>query len=424
MRKILFAGLSLVIIGFVFFSNLYSQEKKIIIGEIKEAITPVTEKYVDRLIEVAEKEGYHAVLFVLDTPGGLLESTRGIVQKLLSTGVDTIVFVYPDGARAASAGVFITLAAKYAAMSKACNIGAAHPVTLNQEGDRANENTKTLLKKMENDAVAFIESIAKKRNRNVKWAIDSVKNSVSISAETALQLNVIDFVASDIDELLKKIYGKDVVFNKRWINKNWAEKLLTILANPNLAYFLLILGFYGILYEIIHPGTIFSGVLGAICLILGLFSLQTLPVNFAGILLIILAFILFILEVYLTSYGMLTIGGIISLVLGSAMLFNSPYPFFRVSPVAIGVVVVLSVCFLGIILFALSKSIVRKPSSGREGMIGEEGVVFSNFVNKEGLVKVHGEIWTACSDEDLRINDIVKVDRINGLKLWVSKVKR
>jgi membrane-bound serine protease (ClpP class) len=407
----------------LFALNGFCEEKRVLIAEVKEAITPVTDKFIERVIRLAEVEKYDVVIFLLDTPGGLFESTRNIVQRLLSTKVDTVVYVYPEGARAASAGVFITLAAKYAAMAKACNIGAAHPVTI-QQGEKESENTKTLMKKMENDAVAFVESIAKVRKRNVRWAIKAVRESVSITSEKALEEKVIDFVASNEDELLVKIYGKNTKFFKKVIEKNWAEKLLAILANPNIAYFLLILGFYGILYEIIHPGTIFSGVLGALCLILGLFSLQILPVNFAGLMLIILAFVLFLLEVYVASYGLLTIGGIISLVLGSAMLFNSPDSFFRVSASTIITVLFTTLGFLGILIFAVSKTLKKKPSSGKEGMEGEEGIAIDNFISGEGYIKVHGEIWRASSVDEIKKGEKVKVLKVDGLTLEVIKVKK
>ncbi|MGC8765200.1 MAG: NfeD family protein [Brevinematia bacterium] len=400
-------------------SFLFSSEKKVLILTIKEAITPVTEKYISRGLRVLKEEGFDSLLIILDTPGGLLDSTRSIVQQLLLSEKDTIVFVWPSGARAASAGVFITLAAKYAVMSPGCNIGAAHPVTI--QGEDKGQNTKTLLKKMENDAVAFVESISKMRKRNSEWAIKSVRKSLSISSEEAERLKVIDFIATSVDEALIEIYGRDTKFIKKELKKNWAEKLLSILANPNISYILLILGFYGILYEIIHPGTIFSGVFGAICLILGLYSMQSLPVNFAGVLLIFLAFILFVLEFFIASYGLLSIGGIISLLLGSAMLFDTTFSFFKLSPFTIGFVIVFTTGLLIFIFFVLRGSLKKKVVSGSEGMIGLSGVAISDFSTGQGFVKVHGEIWRAISTDDIKDGDEVIVTGINGLSLNIKR---
>ncbi len=409
----------LLLILSMLYSELFSLEKKVLVLTIKEAITPATEKYILRGLKVAKEENFDTILITLDTPGGLFDSTRNIVQHILLSEKDTVVFVSPAGARAASAGVFITMAAKYAVMAPGCNIGAAHPVTI--QGGEESQNTKTLLKKMENDAVAFVKAISKLRNRNTDWAVKSVRESLSISTEEAYKLKVIDFIASSIDETLNKIYGKRTKFFIKNLDKNWAEKLLTILANPNFAYILLILGFYGILYEIIHPGTIFSGVLGAICLILGLYSMQSLPVNFAGVLFIILAFILFLLEFFIASYGLLSIGGIISLLLGSAMLFDTPYTFFTLSPITIGIIIFFTFAFLFFIFFIFKGTLKKTRVSGKEGMIGLSGIAVSDFSNGSGFVKVHGEIWKATSDDEIRSGNEIIVTEIDGLSLKIKK---
>jgi membrane-bound serine protease (ClpP class) len=409
-------GLIMILQGLVF-----SKEKVIVVAEIKEAITPVTQRYIERVLKEAQNKKVDAVLFFLDTPGGLLESTRGIVQALLNIPVDTIVYVSPQGARAGSAGVFITLSAKYAAMAPGCNIGAAHPVSMGGMGgeEKETENAKTLAKKIENDTIAFIESIAKLRKRNVDWAVQSVKQSVSITSEEALKKGIINHVASDKEELLKQIYG-DQKFTFVEVLKNWAEGLLSVLANPNLVYFLLILGFYGIIYEIIHPGTIFSGALGALLLITALYSMQSLPFSFAGLLLIVLAFILFVLEFFIVSHGLLTVGGAVSLILGSAMLFDSPLPFFRLSFLSILLVTASTLLIVGGLAYLVSKVIRRKASSGREGMVGQKGIVLEDFLGRNGKVKIHGEIWNAVSEKPYKKGDEVIIEGMDQLTLLLK----
>jgi len=417
MKKSIFV-LLLTIMPLIAAQEAFTAEKKIAICTIKEAITPVTEKYIKRSMDEIEIQNIDALMIVLDTPGGLLESTRNIVQILLNSKRDTIVYVAPKGARAGSAGVFITLAAKYAAMAPACNIGAAHPVTIGQESGK-DDNAKNLMKKVENDTIAFIDSIARIRNRNREWAIKAVRESVSVSSEEALKSNIINYIAEDETSLVKKIYGSNVKFEIKPIKKNWAELLLTILANPNLAYFLMILGFYGILYEIIHPGTIFSGALGALFLIISLYSMQYLPFSFAGFALIVLSFILFIMEIFVTSYGLLTIGGLISLVIGSAMLFDSPSAFFRVSLSSITTVVVTTIIVVILLIFVVSKALRKKASSGKEGMIEQKGIALEDFKNGKGKILIHGEIWTALSEREIKKGEEVKVKEVSGLKVKV-----
>ncbi len=419
--KILF---SLAIIFFITQLS-YTLEKKVAVCEIREAITPVTEKYIIRSLDAAKSGKFDAVIFKMDTPGGLLDSTRSIVQALLNSTIDTIVYVSPSGARAGSAGVFITLSAKYAAMAPACNIGAAHPVTIGNQGgvEKEDENAKHLSQKIENDSIAFIKSIAKERKRNIEWAVDSVKESVSITSEEALKKGVIDFIAKDDSDLVRQIYGKDTVYLFQPIKKNWAESLLSVLANPNLVYFLMILGFYGILYEIIHPGTIFSGATGALLLIVALFSMQYLPFSFAGFFLIVLAFVLFLIEIFTTSHGFLIIGGLISLIIGSAMLFDSPLPFLRVSYTSIAVVTITTFLVFTGLVYLISKVLYRKAISGKDGMIGQKGVAFTDFIGGKGKVFFHGEIWKANSETDIKKDSDVTIKSIKGLEISVREQK-
>ncbi len=410
----------LVAILTTLFSPLFSVEKKVVSISVREAITPPTRRYITRVIRETEKSGWDAVLIELDTPGGLLEATRDIVQEILNTRLDTIVFVSPQGARAGSAGVFITLSARYAAMAPGCNIGAAHPVSLTGGKTEDGDQGKIMSQKIQNDTVAFMESIAAVRNRNRDWAVRTVRESVSLTANEALSRGLIDTVAADRQELLKKIYGARTEIRVREADKNWAEKLLSILANPNLAYFLLILGFYGILYEIIHPGTIFSGALGAILLVIALYSMQTLPFNFAGFFLILIAFVLFVLEAFVVSYGLLTVGGILSLVLGSALLFDPSQPIFRIAISSILTVSVTTLLVVGGLLLMAGRMIRKNPSSGVEGMTGERGTALGDFQDGRGKVRVHGEIWNAVCRRPLKDRESVTVKSVKNLTLEVD----
>ncbi|WP_456442377.1 NfeD family protein, partial [Caldithrix abyssi] len=323
-----------------------------------------------------------------------------------------------------------------AAMAPSTNIGSAHPVfggsPTSAQPDTA--TTSTLMEKVVNDAVAKIRSLAEKRGRNADWAEKAITESANITEKQALELKVIDFIAPSVDSLLSLIDGRQVeldvgaVKTLRTANAqvitfemNWRQRLLDIISNPNVAYILLMLGIYGILFELYSPGAILPGVVGGICLILGLYALQTLPVNYAGFLLIIFAVILFLLEIKIPSYGLLTIGGIISLIMGSVMLFESPLPFLRVSWQVITFVVTLSVLFF---VFAIGMAIRthrKKPTTGDAGLIGEIGEVYKPL-NPEGTIKVHGEYWKAVSDAPCKKGQKVEVVEFNRNTL-VLKVK-
>jgi len=316
---------------------LFSAENRagqVMVITVQGVINPVSSEYIKKSIEEANEQGMEALVIELDTPGGLDTSMRSIIKVINVSEVPVVVYVAPSGARAASAGVFITMAAHIAAMAPGTNIGAAHPVGIGGKMD------KTMVEKVTNDAVAYIKSIAERRGRNVKWAEDAVRNSVSITAREALKLGVIDLVSKDIGDLLDRIDGMKVktpagekVLHTRGasvVRKQMGLrlKILALISNPNIAYILMLLGFYGLFFEFTNPGSIFPGVVGGICLILAFYAFQTLPVNYAGLLLIVLAVILFVLEIKITSGGVLTIGGIISMIIGSIMLFESPDPFY------------------------------------------------------------------------------------------------
>jgi membrane-bound serine protease (ClpP class) len=390
-------------------------------------INPVMAEFLIKGIDQAEQEKAAVLVIELDTPGGLDTSMRDIVKKISQSSVPVVVYVSPSGSRAASAGLFILLSAHIAAMSSGTNVGAAHPVAMGKDMD------KTMAKKAENDSAAYIRSLAEKRGRNAEWSEKAVRESVSATEKEALELKVIDFVAKDIKELLQAINGKEVEttvgmktvktegLQTKYQEMGVRHQILSLISNPNVAYILMMLGFYGIFFELTNPGGIFPGVIGAIFLILAFYSFQTLPVNYAGLLLIILAIILFILEVQVTSYGLLTIGGLISMTLGSIMLFDSPLPFFRLSmEVVLPVVIVTSLFFILIVSLAI-KAHRRKPVTGGEGLIGLVGIAKKNFEKGEGMIIVHGELWNALSDAAIFQGDKVSVVNVDGLKLKVQK---
>jgi len=397
--------------------------------QVRSSINPAVSDYVAKGLETAALQGAACVILEMDTPGGLDTAMRDIVQAILNSPVPVVVYIAPSGARAASAGVLITLAANVAAMAPGTNIGAAHPVGLG--GGKMDE---TMLKKVENDAAAYAKSLAEQRGRNVEWAMKAVRESASVSATKALELNIIDLIASSRAELLEKLNGREVqtVSGKKTLDlggatvqpvaMGWRYRLLDALSNPNIAYMLMMLGFYGLFFELSNPGVIFPGVFGAICLILAFFALQTLPVNYAGILLILLAIVLFIAEIKVTSYGVLTLGGVISMILGSLMLFESPEPYLRVSWYVILPTVLTTV---GFFVFALSfalKAQMRKPTTGREGLVGMRGQAVS-ALDPCGKVFVHGEYWNAESDEPIEAGTRVVVTRVDELLLQVQADK-
>jgi len=403
--------------------------ERVILIRIDGAIGPATAEYVINSIATAEEDKVSALVIELNTPGGLLESTRRIVQGILSSSVPVVVYVYPAGSRAGSAGVFITLAANVAAMAPGTNIGAAHPVG----GGIGVDTSSVMSEKVTNDAAAFVRAIAQKRHRNVKWAEEAVRKSISNSEEEALRDGVIDLVSPNLDSLLREIDGRTVETENgsvvlktarakvEFVQMNWREKFLGVISDPNITYVLMMVGIFGIMFELFNPGAIFPGVVGAISLILAFYAFQTLPVNYAGLALIFLAIILFIAEVKIVSHGLLAIGGIISMFLGSLMLISSPFELVSISlSLIITTVVVAAIFFLWIVGLGL-KAQRQKPATGLDGMLGEEGSVIEEIKpGSIGQVLVHGEIWKATSDTFLSVGDKVVVE---AFKNWTLKVK-
>jgi membrane-bound serine protease (ClpP class) len=414
----------------ILISFAWGQKNKVFVLTIDDAISPPISEYIQEGIETALQQYAECVIIKLNTPGGLLKSTRVIVSNILESKIPVIVYVSPSGAQAASAGVFITLSAHIAAMTPGTNIGAAHPVSLEKVDS-------VMIEKATNDAAAFIRTISEKRNRNVKWAEEAVRKSLSITETEALKLKVIDLIASDLKDLLKKVdsmkvmgsFGEKILSTKDTeiieFEMSLGQKLLRLISDPNIAYILLMIGLYGLLFELYNPGSIFPGVIGIISLILAFYALHTLPVNLAGIALIIVALILFILETQIVSHGLLTIGGIVSFILGSLMLIRSEsaLEIFKISYQIIIVLAILTFLFFSFALGLGIKAQKRKATTGIEGMIGEIGETITEL-NPEGQVRVHGEIWTAIAIDNqiIETNSKVEVVEVQNLKLKVKKL--
>jgi membrane-bound serine protease (ClpP class) len=414
----------------------------VLIIEINSSINPATVDFINDAIKESKVTGSELLLILLDTPGGLVNSTREIVKSIMSSDVPVVVYVYPDGARAGSAGVFITMSAHIAAMAPGTNIGAAHPVEAGGQ-DVDKRGGKDLKKKIENDTIAFIESIAEKRGRNKDWAIRAVRDSISVTASTALQERVIDVVAKDIDELLRFLDGKEVettsgkkvlrtaYAEKRFFKMNIRQRLTNLFADPNISYILMMIGIAGIMMELYHPGTIFPGVIGGISLILAFMSFQVLPINYGALLLILLGVVMIILELYITSYGILSIGAAISILLGSLLLINKLDPRFLFEPgygvdrTMIFSVTLVLVAFFAFVAYLVVKSRIKRPVVGPEGLVGKIGEVTEAISPKKGgKIFISGEYWFADSDEEISVGEKVEILEMRGLRLKVKRVEK
>jgi membrane-bound serine protease (ClpP class) len=409
----------------------YTQEKApILMIEVDGIINPATAKFITNAIDEAARQNAQCLIIELDTPGGLMESMRMIVKKILTSTVPVVVYVGPSGARAASAGVFITMAAHIAAMAPSTHMGAAHPVSLGE-----GKENKTMSEKIVNDTVSYIKTIAKTRGRNADWAEKAVVKSVSITEEEAVKLNVVDFISPDIQDLLARIDGKVIKLEggitrtlsskgvqPRSVQMSWKYRFLDIISNPSIAYILLMLGIYGIFFELSNPGAILPGVVGGIFLILAFYSLQMLPINFAGLALILFAVVLFIAEIKVVSHGLLAVGGVISLFLGSLMLIESPADYMKISLSVIIPAVLVSAAFFIFAVTMAIKARLKRPTTGTEGLVGEIGVA-AMALTPEGKISVHGEFWNAISDQTIERGERVQVIEVNHLKLKVKKIE-
>jgi len=427
-KRFVFPVLFLLLIAFC---SVYL-EARILTVTIKEPIHPITAEIIVKAIKQAGQEKAELLIIKLDTPGGLDSSMREIIEAIVSSPVPVVAYVSPAGARAASAGLFISMACDIFAMAPGTSTGAAHPVSIGTSGQ---EQDKTMEEKVTHDAAAYIRTLAEKRGRNIQMAEDAVRKSLSYTEQEALKGKLIDLIAKNEQELIEALDGKEIKrFNGEVQALNlkdqplvelpltFRQKLLMAIANPNLAYILLMLGLLGLYFEFANPGAIFPGVIGGISLLLALFSFQILPVNYVGLLLILLGTVFFVLEIKVTSYGALAVGGAISLFLGSVILIKSPIPELRPSlkfivPVVLGV----SLIFV-LLVYLVIKAHSRRALTGKEGLVGETGQALTP-ISQAGKVFVHGSIWRAVSDDKIEKGDKVQVVEVQDhLTLKVKKV--
>jgi len=393
-------------------------------------ISPATVDYVDSAVAGAAEQKAAALIVRLDTPGGLLNSTKTIVQTLLGSTVPVIVYVAPSGASATSAGVFVTMAAHVAAMAKGTTIGAAHPVSGGGQ-DIAGD----MRQKVENYAVSFVESIAEKRGRNVEWAEKAVRESVSITESEALNLEVVDVVADDVASLLAQIEGREVDLAGQRVRLSFAaedgraprivdvpmtfrQRVLSVVADPNIAYLLMMAGILGLYMEFSNPGAIFPGVAGVICLLLALLAAQVLPINSIAVLLLIVGFAFLAAEAFLPSFGVLGFGGIVAITLGSLFLYTPDSQLFVDRSLITTTVLVFTAVAVAILVTVVQDR-RRRPATGAEGLVGELGTTISP-VHGQGKIRVHGEIWNATSEHPIEQGRSVRVVRVDGLNLSVE----
>lgn len=416
--------LLIILLSLIAFSNA-----KIFISKWQEAVTPLMVDHIKRGLQKAEKEGGSLFILELNTPGGLESSMREVIQEFQRTPLPVVVFVYPPGGRAASAGAIITLSADVAAMAPGTNIGAATPVQMG--GEKMDEAMK---QKVMQDMLAFVRSIAKEKGRNPEIAEKMVTQAISLTPEEALKEKVIDLIATDRKDLLEKLdgrvikkHGREVVIKTKGlqvveVGKSLREEFLSIITNPTVAYMLLLIGFYGIFFELYNPGTIIPGTVGIICLLLGLYGLGVIGINWLGLLLILAGILLLILELITPTFGGLAVAGAIALALGSLILISPDSPYGNIPISVIATMVALTV---GFFLFAGRlglKAQRRKKMLGAEELIGEQGEAYTDFVEGKGKVFIHGEIWNAISDEPLKRGDQVVVEEVKGMTLKVRKV--
>lgn len=389
-------------------------------------INPVSAEYLHDALLSAQESSAQALIIRLNTPGGLDSSMRLIIQDITGAALPVIVYVSPSSGRAASAGVFITMAAHIAAMAPGTNIGAAHPVAMG-----GGEMDTTMKEKMENDSVAYLKSIAEQRGRNVAWAEDAVRKSVSVTEGEALKLKVVDLVAENIPALLKHLDGRSITLPNgptvlhtataavRDFPMGLRLEFLKTLSDPNIAYLLMTIGTIGLIAELYNPGAILPGVVGAISLILAFYSFQSLPINYAGVLLFLLGIVFFILEASITSYGLLGIGGAVSMLLGSVMLIKTDVEFLQISWSVILPVVALTALFSLFIVGMGIRAMRQRPMTGREEMIGLVGIA-KTALTPHGQFAVHGELWEAVSERPLQAGDEAEVTGVEGLRLHVK----
>ncbi|WAK03542.1 NfeD family protein [Methylobacter sp. YRD-M1] len=416
--------------------------------EINGAIGPATSDYISRNLDKAAEESAVCVIFRMDTPGGLDTSMRDIIKKIIASPVPVVTYVAPGGARAASAGTYILYASHIAAMAPGTNLGAATPVQMPGMGDSGDEKedkeakgakkekgiSDPMAAKAVNDAVAYIRGLAQMRGRNADWAEQAVRTAASIPAEEALTKRVIDLVAADQADLLKQLHGRKInvlgqerilltdgaVIKK--IGLDWRGELLSVITNPNIAYLLMLIGIYGLIFEFANPGSVVPGTIGGICLLLALFAFQLLPINYAGMALILLGIALMAAEAFIPGIGVLGFGGLLAFIVGSVILIDTDQPGFGINPAIIGAVALSSAAFFILALGLLFKSRQVPIVSGREELIGATGVALEDFTDL-GMIRIHSEIWRARSDSPISKKQKVTVTGLDGLILLVGPIK-
>jgi membrane-bound serine protease (ClpP class) len=429
LRLILLLGLLIVAATAI---GVQAASPTIVVLTIDGTINPVLADYISRGIEDAEDSNATACIIQMDTPGGLDTAMRDIIQQIVNARIPVVVYVSPSGARAASAGTYITLAAHVAVMAPNTAIGAATPVALGSGGEA--QMSDEMKNKVINDAVAYIRSLAESHGRNADWAEEAVREGASAAQQEALELNIIDMVAPDLDSLISDLDGKEVTLLSgrvvtintqgaiiKNVNMGAADSFLYAIADPNIAILLLSLASLGIMIEILNPGLIFPGVVGAICGLLAFYSLGQLPVNIAGVLLIVLAFGLFIAEAFTSSFGLFTGGGVVALVLGALILFPRGSPVFQVNPWLIGILAVIVILVSVFVIHRIVRARRRQPYTGREEFLGKTALV-KVALNPEGTVLFKGERWTAISDEGrVKTGEEVVITKYEDLKLHVRR---
>lgn len=399
------------------------------------AIGPIAHKIIGEALDRAEDGKAEALVIELDTPGGLLSTTRLICKRLLAAEVPVVVYIAPSGARAGSAGLFITLAANIAVMARGTNIGAAHPVDIGGGSPGGEKDTAGVMTdKVTNDAAAFARTLAERNGKNVEWAERAVRESISATESEALKERVIDFIASSRDSLLMLLDGRVVQMDghEDTLHTAAAEvhetplslrlRILDFIADPNIAYILLLLGVYGLFFELYNPGSVLPGVVGGLSLILAFFSLQLLPMNWAGLLLILLGILLFALEIKITSYGLLSVSGVIAMTIGSLMLFDPAKTGIRIGLHLIIPATIITAMFFAFVVGMGLRAQRSKVTTGKEGLIGELGTVTLSL-SPTGKVLVHGELWDAIGDGDLEVGARVEVVGVNGMTVRVTRAK-
>ena len=398
----------------------------VLVVPLEGAIGPASADFVGRAIKRAAKDKAQLVVVRMDTPGGLDTSMRELIKDILASPVPVATFVAPSGARAASAGTFILYASHIAAMAPGTNVGAASPVSIGapqqpgqDKGDKKGKSdpVDTMTKKVTNDAVAYIRGLAEMRGRNADWAERAVREAVSLSAQQALKLKVIDHVAADVPDLLAKLGKKDS--QVAHVEVDWRTKVLGVITNPSIAYIMILIGVYALIFEFMNPGLILPGVVGAICILIAMYAFQLLPVNYAGLALLLLGIAFMVAEVWVTTHGALAVGGLVAFVVGSVMLLDTDVPQFEIPYALIGGVSAASAAFLFLVLGMLVRSRRRPVVSGREELIGAPGEALEE-IEGEGWARVHGERWRVRTSAPLKRGQALRVAAIDGLVLEVT----